>query len=277
LPKKPPPEPIVEVLAIAVPPEQAWEALTSARMLGDIVMGHVEMDSRPGRPFSWDWGTWAKATPGKAAAKGSTWKARVLDAVPGSTLVLGGAGGPVATFTVKGEGNASLVTIVQGGEKAELEDFRYGWADFLLKLKTRLERSGQPGSIYLRTLVRATPAEVLRAWLSPAAMGKILPGKAKIQAKKGGRFEWSWKHGAGAKETGKFIEIVKGHRVAFTWEGTPLASEVRLSAERTPYGTLVALEHLLAGPSRGSLERRWAHLLERLRAYFFYGKKIRTT
>lgn len=277
VPKKPPPEPIVEALAIAVPPERAWEGLTSPRVLGDIVMGHVEMDWRPGRPFVWHWGVWAKAAPGRADASVHTWRGTVLDAVPGSTVVLGAAGESTAVLTVKGEGAASLVTVVQGSAPpgVDLEDYRYGWADFLLKLKTLLERPASAQAIYLRTLVRATPAEILRAWLSPAAMSRILPAKAKIQPRKTGRFEWAWKAPKGARDSGRFIEIEKGRHLAFTWEATTPASEVRLAVEKTPYGALVALEHLGASPWRGHLERRWAHLLERLRAYFYYGRKIR--
>lgn len=281
--KKIPPEPVVETLAIAVPPERAWEALTSPRVLADIVMGHVEMDSRPGHPFVWHWGVWEKAAP-RARPREFTWRGRVLDAVPVSTLVLGGTGESTAVLTVKGEGGASLVTVVQADvpKPFHMEEYRYGWADFLLKLKTLLERRPGATSTYLRTLVRATPADILRAWLSATTMGKILPGKAKIQAKPGGRFEWTWKHG-GAKDAGRFLEIEKGRRISFTWESTPQPTEVRLAAERTPYGTLVALEHHGVSPHfthgapgrhRQSYERMWAHLLERLRAYFFYGKKI---
>lgn len=280
MPKKAPPEPIVEALAVAVPPERAWESLTSPRVLGDIVMGHVEMDSRPGRPFVWHWGVWAKAAPAKVAQKEFSWRGQVLDAVPHSTLVLGGAGESVVTLTVKGEGGASLVTVVQGDvpKGAHLEDYRQGWADFLLKLKTLLERRPDAGSIYLRALLRATPAQVLQSWLSATAMSKLLPGKAKVQAKKGGRFEWVWKEPAGAKNSGRFIEIEKGHhRLAFTWDATDPPTEVRLAVEKTPYGALVALEHLGAKPWQRPLERRWAHLLERMRVYFHYGKKIRTT
>jgi hypothetical protein len=52
---------------------------------------------------------------------------------------------------------------------------------------------------------------------------------------------------------------------------------VRLSAERTPYGAFVSLEHLRLPPgtSRRATERMWAHLLERMRIYFYFGKKIR--
>ena len=271
MPKKALPQPVVEALAIAVPPEHAWDALTSARVLGDIVMGHVEMDSRPGRPFAWHWGVWEKCAPRKST---HAWRGTILDAVPGSTLVLSG-GGETSVLTVKGEGQASLVTVVHVSAGRAREDFQYGWADFLLKLKTLLER--QPGSrtIYLRTLVRAKPAEVLRAWVSATAMSRILPAKVKIQAKPGGRFEWAGK--GGEKDSGRFLEIAKGHRVSFTWEGTNPPSEVRLFADLTPYGALVALEHFGVTPGRSPLERRWAHLLERLRAYFYYSKKIRAT
>ncbi len=283
MPKKPP-APIVESLAISVSVSRAWEALTSPRLLGDLVMGHVEMDSRPGRPFVWHWGVWAKAAP---RGRGEfAWRGTILDAVPGSTLVLGG-GGLAVVFTVKGEGDSSLVTVVQGSAPpgAKLEDYQYGWADFLLRLKTRLERPAQSDSIYLRTLVRATPAEIIRAWLSPVAMSKILPGKAKMRPRLRGRFEWQWKDPKGKKDFGAFLEIEKGQRVSFTWEATAPPSEVRLAANRTPYGALVSLEHLGLSSRRASgssltgsrsYGRMWAHLLERLRVYFYYGKKIRT-
>jgi uncharacterized protein YndB with AHSA1/START domain len=276
------PQPVVESLAIAVPPARAWEALTSPAVIGQITMGHVEMDPRPGRPFLWRWNVWAQAAPVKES---HAWQGTVLDAVPGSTLVLHG-GSSTAILTVKGEGAASLVTVVHVTSSANVaEDYRYAWADFLLRLKTLLERPATGDSIYLRTLVRGRPDEIIRAWLSPAAMNKLLPGKAKIEPRAGGRFEWAWKDPAGVKDSGTFIEIVKGRRVSFSWMGTLKPSEVRLSAEQTPYGAMVALEHLGVSPhathgppgrGRQSFGRMWAHLLERLRCYFYFDKKIRS-
>lgn len=272
------PEPIVESLAISVPPVRAWEALTSPQVLGDVVMGHVEIDPRPGKPFVWQWGVWMKSAP-RADKQAYTWRGQVLDAVPGSTLVLGGAGQSTAVLTVKGEGEASLVGVVQPGvpKGADLEGYRRGWADFLIKLKTLLERPPYHDEVFLRTLLKATPAQVTAAWLSASAMGKLLPGRAKIQAKPGGSYEWERKARQGSKETGRFIEIVKGHRISFTWGAGSKPREVRLSAEKTPYGALVSLEQI--GTSSGFHEsdrRMWAHLLERLQVYFYYDKKIRT-
>jgi len=290
LPKRLPPAPIVESLAVAVSPARAWEALTSTGFLGDIMMGHVELDPRPGKPFVWKWGVWADAAPGPAKRDSYAWRGTVLDVVPGSMLILSG-GSSTTVLTVKGEGAASLLTVVHvNTSPAPSEDYQYGWADFLLRVKTLLEPHPSGDALYLRTLVRATPAEVIRAWLSPAVMNKLLPGKVTLKAKTGGRFEWLWKHQKGApfasrsvlrdaRNSGAFLEIAKGHRVAFTWEGGPRPSEVRLSAERTPYGAFVSLEHLRLPPgtSRRAVERMWAHLLERLRVYFFFGKKIRST
>lgn len=288
LPKRQPPTPIVESLAVAVSPERAWEALTNPRFLGDIMMGHVELDARPGKPFLWKWGVWADAAP-KPRDKGRyEWRGAVLDVVPGAMLILSG-GSNTAVLTVKGEGASSLVTVVhvssspasrrtdRDAKGASREDYQYGWADFLLRVKTLLEPHPSGDALYLRTLLRATPAEVFRAWLSPTEMGKLLPGKVKIQPKVGGRYQWQWKHQTGAQNSGAFLEIAKGHHVAFTWEGGPRPSEVRLSAERTPYGAFVSLEHLRLPPgaSRRAIERMWAHLLERLRVYFYFGKKIR--
>ena len=276
LPKRLPPAPIVESLAVAVSPQRAWEALTSPGFLGDIMMGHVELDPRPGRPFVWKWGVWADAAP---ARKSFEWRGTVLDVVPGSMLILSG-GSSTSVLTVKGEGSAALLTVVHvNSSPAPGEDYQYGWADFLLRAKTLLEPHPSGDALYLRTLVRATPADVIRAWLTPAVMNKILPGKVTLKAKTGGRFEWLWKHQKGARNSGAFLEITKGHRVAFTWESGPRPSEVRLSAERTPYGAFVSLEHLRLPPgtSRRAVERMWAHLLERLRVYFFFGKKIRAS
>lgn len=284
--RKKSPDPIVEQLAIAVPVQRLWQALTDPRFLGDLVLGHVEMDWRPGRPFVWHWGEWEKAAPKKGDF---AWRGTVLDSVPGAALVLGGSGNPVVTFTVKGEGSASLVTIIQaeGPKGIDREAFRYGWADFLLKLKTRLEPPGLLDALYLRTLVRGTPGEILHSFLSGKTLGKLLPGKAEVQARPQGRFEWQWK-GTEARATGSIIEFQKGHRIALAWEATAPASEVRIEATKTPYGTLVSLEHLNLGhgrvgvaassPARDreSYRRLWAQLLERLRCYFFYGKKIRT-
>lgn len=234
-------------------------------------MGHVEMDPRPGRAFVWEWGVWKDAAPVKSS---HAWRGKVLDAVPGSTLVLGG-GGAAATITVKGEGATSLLTVVHMSASATAaEDFQYGWADFLLRLKTRLEQIPAEDSIYHRMLVRAKPKEVIAAWLSAATMSKILPGKVKLQARAGGAYEWKWKDAKRATASGRFLEIVKGHRVAFTWE----PGEVRLSAEETPYGALVSLEHRGLPPQRTrEQERMWAHLLERMRVYFYFGKKIRNS
>ncbi len=270
-------EPIVESLAIAVSPARAWEAITSPRTLGDVIMGHVEIDPRPGKPFVWQWNVWAKAAPRKDE-QAYTWRGQMLDVVPGSTLVLGGAGQSTAVLTVKGDGDASLVTIVQSEVPRgyDFEAYRRGWADFLLKLKTLLERPPFNEQVFLRTLVKATPAQITSAWLSASAMSKLLPGKAKITAKPGGAYEWQRNDRKGMTESGRFLEIAKGRRVSFTWGAGNRPREVRLSAEKTPYGALVSLEQL--GTSSGFHEsdrRMWAHLLERMQVYFYYNKKIR--
>jgi uncharacterized protein YndB with AHSA1/START domain len=107
-----------------------------------------------------------------------------------------------------------------------------------------------------------------------------LPGRAKITAKKGGRFQWDWNEPEGLAASGTFLEIAPRHRASFTWE-TPnqrtVPSEVIFAAEATPYGALVSLEH--RGGARGFAQqefaRLWPRLLERLRAYFLFGRKIR--
>ncbi|MFQ5724591.1 MAG: SRPBCC family protein, partial [Terriglobia bacterium] len=253
---------------------------------GQLLLGRVEMGAQPGARLVWQWGVWEKLAPGR---RRYTWEGAVLEVVPGSTLVLGpapklrgGAGAPpVVTLTVKGQRGAALVTVVQGaparpGEK--LEDYEHGWADFLLKLKTQLETENLEGEVLCRALVHATPAQVYRAWLSPAALAKLLPGKAKVQAKVGGRF--SWRHKVGKHEhTGAFLELKKNRRIHFTWETTDPASEVALEAQPAPYGTLVSVHHTgLLGRNRGQLFGQrmfWQRLLERLRCYLSFKGKVK--
>src|SRR3990170_2711075 len=89
-------KPVVESLAVLAPPARVWEALTSARDLGLLTLGRVEIKAEPGAAFSWQWGVWEKIAPGAKPGR-FTWRGTVLDVVPGSTLVLGS---PVVTLTV---------------------------------------------------------------------------------------------------------------------------------------------------------------------------------
>ena len=266
---------VVESLAVLVPPERVWAALTSPRELGLLLLGRVEMGSIPGAPFRWQWGVWEKVAPGRAPR--FRWEGTVLDVVPGSTLVLGPA--PVVCFTVQGRADSTLVTVTQGVSSREREEFEYGWADFLLRLKTQLETENRERDILARALLRATPQQAYRAWLSPAALARIIPGKAKVSAKPGGRFSWQHKRGK-HQHTGVFLELRKNRALSFTWESTRPPSEVRLEAQPTPYGTLLAVHHAgLVGLNRGQLFAQrvfWLRLLERLRCYFYFKGKIKT-
>ena len=274
--------PVAESLAIAVPPARAWQALTSPTELGRILFGRVELEPKPGAPFHWRWGLWEKLAPKKADY---SWRGTVLDVVPGSTLVLGDSGQMgVVCFTVKGDPEASLVTVVQPSpaQPRLAEDYRHGWADFLLRFKTYLEFQPGKSDLLLRVLVRGTPADAIRAWLEPKQLAKILPGKASGKPKVGGKFLWEWR---GRRDSGTYLEIERSSHIAFTWESTRLAggrpsrpSEVRIAAGRAPYGTLVSLYHAgLTGADTASWQRfhEWHELLERLRCYLYFGKKIR--
>ncbi|HKZ52249.1 MAG TPA: SRPBCC family protein [Candidatus Acidoferrales bacterium] len=270
--------PVVESLAVLRPVERVWSALTSPRDLGLLVLGRVDARAEPGAPLSLQWGVWEKIAPRRQG--GYTWKGRVLDVVPGSTLVLGPD--PVVTFTVKGQAHATLLTVVQGvpasGQQAA--DYEYGWADFLLRLKTHLETEDLPREVWARALVRATPQQVYRAWLNAKALRKILPGKAKLKARVGERFSWQHKRSKHV-HSGVFLELKKTRRIAFTWEGTQPASEVVLEAQPMPYGTLVCAHHTgLVALNAGQLFAQrmfWLRLLERLRCYFYFKGKIKAT
>lgn len=270
---------IVESLAVWVPAARVWTALTSPRELGLLLLGRVEMGAQPGAPFRWQWGVWEKIAPGARPGR-YAWQGTVLDVVPGSTLLLGSES--VVALTVKGQGGAALVTVVQAlAPHQKREDYEYGWADFLLRLKTYLETENREREVLVRALVRATPRQIYRAWLDPKALAKILPGKARVKAKVGERF--SWQHQLGKHvHTGVFLELQKNRRLTFTWEGVAgqPASEVALEAQPAPYGTLVAVHHTgLLGLNRGQLfgqQMFWLRLLERLRCYFYFKGKIKS-
>lgn len=276
------PEPIVQSLAVLRPVGRVWGALTSRRDLGQLLLGRVEMTPEPGKPFAWQWGVWDKVAPRGGPGR-YTWKGMVLDVVPGSTLVLGP---PVVTVTVKGQAEATLVTIVQGAPPPgeTVADCEHGWADFLLKLKTYLETETLEREVLARALVRAKPQQVYRAWLSSKTLAKLLPGKAKLKAKVGERFSWQHKRAQHVR-TGKFLELSPPKRIAFTWEGPEgpgqPVSEVKLEGQAAPYGTLVSVHHTgLLGLNRGQLFSQrmfWMRLLERLRCYFYFKGKIKTT
>jgi len=270
-------EPVVESLAILRPVERVWAALTSPRDLGTLLLGRVQMGAEPGAVMLWEWGVWEQAAP---KGKGSyTWKGKVLDVVPGSTLVLGTD--PVTTITVKGQRDAALLTVTQSvppGEKRE--DYEHGWADFLLRLKTHVETEGFYREVLARALVRAKPDQVYKAFLDPRALAKILPGKAKLKAKAGERFTWQQKKDRKGK-TGVLLDLQKNRRITFTWEATQPTTQVALEAQAMPYGTLVSAHQTgLQGMTRVELYAQrlyWIRFLERLRCYFFFKGKIKTT
>ncbi|MFQ5695310.1 MAG: SRPBCC domain-containing protein [Terriglobia bacterium] len=262
-----------EPRAIMRPLERVGAALTTPRDPGALTFGRIEMRAEPGAAFSWHWGLWEKIAPRKGSF---TWRGTVLDVVPHSTLVLGPD--PVVTLTVKGQGSSTLVTVVQPVTGKVGEDYEYGWADFLLRLKTRLETENLEGEVLARTLVKGSPQQVYRAWLDPKALVKILPGKARLKAKAWQRFSWQPKR---SKEAcaGIFLELRKNKRISFTWEATQPASEVDLGMQPAPYGTLVSVHHKgLARLRRGQLfelQRFWSRLLERLRGYAYFKGKIK--
>ncbi len=266
---------VVQSLAVLAPPERVWAALTSPRELGLLLLGRVEMGSVPGTSFRWQWGVWEKVAPGHSPR--FRWEGTVLDVVPGSTLVLGPA--PVVCFTAQGRADSTLVTVTQGVSSHEREEFEYGWADFLLRLKTHLETENREREVMARALLRATPQQAYRAWLSPASLARIIPGKAKVWAKPGGRFTWQHQRGK-HQHSGVFLELRKNRGLSFTWESTRPPSEVRVEAQPTPYGTLVAVHHTgLVGLNRGQLFAQrvfWLRLLERMRCYFYFKGKIKT-
>jgi uncharacterized protein YndB with AHSA1/START domain len=106
-------------------------------------------------------------------------------------------------------------------------------------------------------------ADSLRQWMAPAARSNPRPGG-----------ELTWTHPAGDTVIGKYIEIVPGQRVAFTfgWDRPDVevpagSTVVEIDLKPQQGGTLLRLVHRgLDGPVADAHDGGWANYLSRLAA-----------
>ena len=129
-----------------------------------------------------------------------------------------------------------------------------------------------PEAVTCEQVVAAPPAEVFRWFVDPALLARWIGIRATLEPRPGGTFRFEIAHGEWC--SGRYLEVVPGRRVVFTWgwdSGAipvpPGSSTVEVDLEPHPDGTLVRLAHRDLAPEVRPLHAEgWARFLPRLAA-----------
>jgi uncharacterized protein YndB with AHSA1/START domain len=122
------------------------------------------------------------------------------------------------------------------------------------------------------TVVPAPPEEVFRWFVRPELLVRWMGIDAELEPRPGGRFRFEVTEGQWC--SGRYLEVVPGRRVVFTWgwdSGTipvpPGSSTVTVDLLEHPDGTRVRLVHRDLAPEARRLHAEgWSRFLPRLAA-----------
>jgi uncharacterized protein YndB with AHSA1/START domain len=122
------------------------------------------------------------------------------------------------------------------------------------------------------TVVPAPPQEVFRWFVQPELLVRWIGVDAQLEPRPGGRFRFEITGGQWC--SGRYLEVVPGRRVVFTWgwdSGAipvpPGSSTVAVDLLEHPEGTLVKLVHRDLAPEVRRLHAEgWSRFLPRLAA-----------
>jgi uncharacterized protein YndB with AHSA1/START domain len=122
------------------------------------------------------------------------------------------------------------------------------------------------------TVVAAPPTEVFRWFVRPELLVRWIGIDAQLEPRPGGRFRFEVTDGQWC--SGRYLEVVPGKRVVFTWgweSGVipvpPGSSTVTVDLVEHPDGTLVHLVHSDLAPELRQLHAEgWSRFLPRLAA-----------
>jgi uncharacterized protein YndB with AHSA1/START domain len=129
-----------------------------------------------------------------------------------------------------------------------------------------------PEPVTCEVLVAAPPEEVFGWFVRPELLVRWIGIDAQLDPRPGGRFRFEVTDGQWC--SGRYLEVVPGRRVVFTWgwdSGAipvpPGSSTVTVELLEHPDGTLVRLAHRdLAPEARRLHEEGWSRFLPRLAA-----------
>jgi len=129
-----------------------------------------------------------------------------------------------------------------------------------------------PAAVTCEQVVAAPPGEVFRWFIDPALLARWIGIQANLEPRPGGSFRFEIVDGEWC--SGRYLEVVPGRRVVFTWgwdSGAipvpPGSSTVEVDLEPHAEGTLVRLVHRDLAPEVRPLHAEgWARFLPRLAA-----------
>ncbi len=127
-----------------------------------------------------------------------------------------------------------------------------------------------------RVAVAAPVDQVFKMWTDPEHLRNWFVTDAKIELKKGGKYEWKWI--AGVKEKGKVIDFKKPSKITFTFAG----SICEVTVKKDKRGSLVTLhQHKIPKTEKGKSDIHlncscgWTFYLTNLKTYLEYGIDLR--
>jgi uncharacterized protein YndB with AHSA1/START domain len=129
-----------------------------------------------------------------------------------------------------------------------------------------------PEAVTREQVVPAPPGEVFRWFVDPALLARWIGVRATLEPRPGGVFRFEITDGEWC--SGRYLEVVPGRRVVFTWgweSGAipvpPGSSTVEVDLEPHAGGTLVRLVHRNLAPEVRPLhDDGWSRFLPRLAA-----------
>jgi uncharacterized protein YndB with AHSA1/START domain len=127
-----------------------------------------------------------------------------------------------------------------------------------------------PDAVAREQVVAAPPGEVFRWFVDPGLLARWIGIRAVLEPRPGGSFRFEIVDGEWC--SGRYLEVVPGQRVVFTWgwdSGAipvpPGSSTVQVDLEPHPDGTLVRLVHRDLAPEVRPLHADgWSRFLPRL-------------
>lgn len=130
-----------------------------------------------------------------------------------------------------------------------------------------------------------TPEIVFKALTEPKELAKWFLSKAKIDARRGGDYEFTWQ--GGYKHSGKVMKFVKNKTLVLSWpdkfeSGKVFTTQAAFTLSRKGNGTLLKLKH--TGFKKGdewiwlygAIQSGWAYFLTNLKSVLAQGVDLRS-
>ena len=136
-------------------------------------------------------------------------------------------------------------------------------------------------SLRFKRTIKASPAEVYRAFTHATALRDWLAAAAAAQPRPGGHLYLKWSSGYAVH--GDYTTLEPGKKISFTWHGTgePAATRVQVSLAAVNGGTRVTLNHAGLGTGKAwksainQISAGWETGLENMQSVLEHGVDLR--